>query len=217
MGERIYEFMYWKLEQRILARTEARIHDVWKHCIIFCQVMKPGFANISRENSCTVKSLSCQIKGELGTLAFFYPISCHNISILLSHFLLIWNDFSSSFQPLFGCMLTQNQVFVYAWKLQQWHEVIRQAMTHITENKKCTRRKNHEVRCSIEVPSLWHEYPTCFSSREELVSSLISPGFFGAPFDPAAGIHTSYQKSSVRLLTIHILIKSSFNLGLACA
>jgi len=81
-------------------------------CIIFCQAMKPGFANISRENSCTVKSLSCQIKGELGTLAFFYPISCHNISILLSHFLLLWNDFSSSFQPLFGCMLTQNQVFV---------------------------------------------------------------------------------------------------------
>jgi hypothetical protein len=29
MSERIYEFMYWKLEQRILARTDqARIHDV---------------------------------------------------------------------------------------------------------------------------------------------------------------------------------------------
>lgn len=60
MNERIYEFMYWKLEQRILARTEARIH----------------VKSLSRENStCTVKSLSCQIKGEQGTLAFFFPIS----------------------------------------------------------------------------------------------------------------------------------------------
>lgn len=34
---------------------------------------------------------------------------------------------------------------------------------------------------------------TCFSSRDELVSSFNSPGFLGAPFEPAAGTLTSYQ------------------------
>lgn len=34
---------------------------------------------------------------------------------------------------------------------------------------------------------------TRFSSREAAVSSFKSPGFFGAPFEPAAGILTSYH------------------------
>ena len=34
---------------------------------------------------------------------------------------------------------------------------------------------------------------TCFSSRDELVSSFSSLGFFGPPFEPAAGIRTSWH------------------------
>ena len=34
-------------------------------------------------------------------------------------------------------------------------------------------------------------WETCFSSRDELVSSFSSLGFLGAPFKPAAGIRTS--------------------------
>jgi len=34
-------------------------------------------------------------------------------------------------------------------------------------------------------------HKTCFSSRDELVSSFSSLGFLGAPLEPAAGIRTS--------------------------